>query len=129
MLSGQESRAPATEDCPVCGKSMHGMKTFVALHAGALLENKRRASFEPSDRLRGFLWISHEAPPIEIDGQVSTVSVEVDIAIDVVGGQFRILTCSPACMKRLLGAFVDQVARETRSFTRNAKRAQREVDR
>lgn len=129
LVSGDQSQSPLGEECPVCGKSMDGMKTFVALHAGALLENKRRGSFEASERLRGFMWFSHEAPPIAIDGQLSAVSAEVDVAIDVVGGQFRILTCSSRCMKRLLGAFVDEVARKTRTFTHSARRRKRASDR
>jgi hypothetical protein len=104
---------------------MDGMRAFVALHAGALLENKRRGSFEPSDRLRGFMWFSHEALPVKIDGRASAVSAEVDVALDVVGGQFRILTCSPRCMKRLLSSFVDEVARQTRAFTLGVKRKKR----
>jgi hypothetical protein len=86
----------------------------VTIEAGALLMDRKRNAGEPSGDMDGYLSLGwHGAHDRGIGGFRETGGY-LSIAGNVRGGQCSIGVCSTACLRQLLGQWVDELEKRMR---------------
>lgn len=119
LVEGKTTDFPDKAICPWCKKNkVFEPHSFSGMSGGALLTNKNATdSAGPSARMLGFLEIFwHGAHKDEGGvGLHPDTMGHIVIAKDVVGGQYCVYFCSPACLRAFLNSCVDELEKQIES--------------
>ncbi len=105
LPSGGSGACPICQDRPVSTDVEH-----VVVRGGALLAAPD-GTVDLTARNEAFLFMDWESG-IRMDGrgrEIETPHAEFEIARDVAGGQFTMLFCSTACLRKFLNECVDRL--------------------
>jgi len=110
IIEGDETGFPDGFVCPVCREAkVWEPHTFVSLDGGALKMDRGEDSGGPSDELDGFLYLGWHGAHDEGEGDFRETGGFVPIVQGVLGGQYSVVVCSPACVRRLFNVWVDEL--------------------
>ena len=99
---------PKKSICPWCKKAkIFEPNSMAILSGGSFLFNRKKSIGKSSKRMQGFLSLMWHGAHNGGKGKDKNIDVYLDVAKNVVGGQFEIYTCSTECLRNLLNSIVD----------------------
>ena len=113
LIEGEENVFPEDFVCPICRAAKIGEPhTFVSLSGGAFLMDRKEDFGEPSDDMDGFLHVGWHGAHDNGEGDHRETGGHVSVVDNAISGQFGILVCSPACLRKMFDLWIDEL--ETR---------------
>ncbi len=114
-VKGRSSSFPKKALCPWCQKNkVLEPHSFVVIAGGAFLMNREEDSGGPDDNMDGFLDIIWHGAHDGGEGRDREIGATVQIAKDVIGGQFELYFCSTKCLRPYLNFCVDELEKKMR---------------